>query len=267
MSPFKAVKAYARLTVRYFSSNLKAAAEYRVNFIAQVLGMALNNAAFIVFWKVLLGRAGPVAGYGFEDVMFIWAVASSAFGLAHVVFGNVRRLGALALSGELDVYLLQPKDVLVNASLARMQIPAWGDLAYGAILIGIVSRPDPARWLLFALFVLTGAILYAATFVLIESLYFFLGNAQGLAQALFELVLSSTLYPDKAFPAPVRALFYSLIPAGYIVFIPLRGFKALDLRVALISVAAAVAYSLIAYLAFRAGLRRYESGNLVGTRS
>jgi len=267
VSPFKAARAYARLARRYFSSNLKSAMEYRANFLVQVFGMLLNNAAFIFFWRVLLARAGKVAGYSFEDIMFLWATAASAFGLAHVVFGNAPRLGRLIMSGDLDVFLLQPKNVLVNAALARTEVSAWGDLLYGIVLIALTASPGPLRWLLFALFVSAGAVLYASTFVLMESLYFFMGNAQGFSRAFLEIILSPTLYPDKIYPAPVRALFYSIIPAGYIVFMPLKAFKALDIPTALISAAAAAAYAGLAFLAFGAGLKRYESGNLVGTRT
>jgi ABC-2 type transport system permease protein len=267
VSPFKAARAYARLSRCYFSSNLRSALEYRANFIVQVLGMVINNAAFIVFWKVLISRAGAVAGYAFEDIMFLWALAASAFGIAHIVFGNAPRLGRLVMSGELDVFLLQPKNVLINASLARTEVSAWGDLIYGVLLLAIVTRPDPLRWLLFALFSISGAVIYSASFVLIESLYFFLGNAQGLSKAFFELILSSTLYPDRIFAPPVRALFYSLVPAGYIVFIPLKAFKSLDPLSGALAIGASAAYAAIAFLAFGAGLRRYESGNLIGTRS
>jgi ABC-2 type transport system permease protein len=208
-----------------------------------------------------------VAGYGFEDIMFLWALAASAFGLGHIIFGNAPRLGRIAVSGELDVYLLQPKNVLLNVSLARTEVAAWGDLLYGIILLAVVVHPGPARWILFLVFVCSGAVLYMSSFVLVESLYFFLGNAQGLSRAFFELILSATLYPDKIFSAPVRALLYSLIPAGYIVFIPLKAFTLMSLPWAFLSLGAAIAYAALAFLAFGAGLKRYESGNLVGTRT
>ena len=267
MSPFKAVKAYLRLSAAYFSCNLRSAAEYRTNFAVQVLGMLLNNAAFIFFWKVLLSRAGSVAGYGFKDIMFLWALAASSFGLGHILFGNAPRLGSIAVSGQLDVYLLQPKNVLLNVSLARTEVAAWGDLLYGIILLAVVAHPGPGRWVLFLVFVCSGAVLYMSSFVLVESLYFFVGNAQGVSRAFFELILSATLYPDRIFSAPVRALLYSIIPAGYIVFVPLKAYKLMSLPLAGVSLAAAVVYAGLAFLAFGAGLKRYESGNLIGTRT
>jgi ABC-2 type transport system permease protein len=267
MSAFKAARAYARLSGAYLRANLQAAMEYRANFLVQVLGMMLNNAAFIFFWRVLLDRAGGVSGYGFKDVMFLWALASSAFGLGHILFGNVRGISALVVKGELDVYLLQPKNVLFHCAVSRSVVPAWGDLAYGFILLVAVNGFDPARLALFALFVVSGAVLYMSSFAIVESLSFFAGSVQGLSRAFLELILSSTLYPDRIYGPGVRWIFYSLLPAAYIVFIPLKAFRGLDLAAAALSLGASVLYCLAAYAIFSLGLRRYESGNLIGTRT
>jgi ABC-2 type transport system permease protein len=241
--------------------------EYRVNFLVQVFGMILNNTVFIVFWRVLIDRAGNISGYAFEDIMFLWALGSSAFGLGHILFGNARNLGRLILDGQLDVYLLQPKDALFSVLASRTAVSAFGDFIYGIAVIAIISGFDPARWAMFLLFTVSGSLLFVSSFVIMESLTFFAGNVQGLANAFLNLILSSTLYPDKIFAPGIRWIFYSLLPAAYIVFIPLKAFRELNPGAALISSGAAAAYCLAAYAFFRLGLKRYESGNLIGTRT
>jgi ABC-2 type transport system permease protein len=260
------VKAHLRLFRLAFRANLAAAMEYRVNFLVQVFGMVINNAAFIVFWRVLLDRTGSLGGYRFQDILFLWAITAVAFGLAHIVFGNVRGLAAIIKQGELDVYLLQPKDPLFNALTSKTIVSAWGDLAYGLALFAFLG-PGPAAWAGFLFFGLTGTLVLSATFVIGESLTFFTGGSEGLGQSIAEMILSFSLYPEKVFPEGMRWLFYSLVPSGFVVFLPLSFWRDPRPLVLLLALAAAAAYSFGAWSFFRAGLRRYESGNRIGARS
>ncbi len=260
------IRAYARFLRAAFAINLLAAFEYRANFLIQFFGMMLNNAAFALFWKVLIDRTGGIGGYTFADVMFVWAVVSSAFGLAHVLFGNVRNLGNIIVNGELDIYLLQPKDAFLNILVSKSVISAWGDLAYGFIVLALLPGMNLERFALFALFTLSGGILFAATFAAAECLAFFLGNADAISSAVMEFILSFSLYPETIFGPGMRWVFYTLVPSGFIAFLPLAAFRSLDLRLVPLIVFAAAAYAGASYALFRAGLRRYESGNRIGAR-
>ena len=135
---FTEAKKILKIFGRYFRLNLASQMEYRMSFIVQVFGMVLNNASFIVFWSVAFSTVGgSIAGYGMRDVMFIWGVASSAFGFAYILFCNVGRISQLIITGELDTYLLQPVPVLANILGASTQVSAWGDFIYGWALLFI----------------------------------------------------------------------------------------------------------------------------------
>lgn len=257
-----------RLLGHYVSFNLQAGMEYRASFLTQVFGMALNNSAFIVFWLILYERVGgSIKGYAFGDVMFLWALAASGIGLSMAVFGNASSLSRLIYSGELDVYLLQPKPVLPNLLAARMSIPSWGDVLYGVLLFVFTQRVTPESVLLFASFTLLTALGFAAVQVAYHSLTFLWGNAEELAGTASELVLSFTLYPGSIFEGAPRWLLHSLLPAGLLAWLPVRLFSRFDplLFLALLGADAALVAAGVA--AFRLGLRRYESGNaLVAAR-
>ena len=259
-------RAYARFLGASFRANFLAVIEYRANFLLQVFGMMLNNGAFALFWGVLIDRTGGVGGYGFTDVMFVWAVVSSAFGLAHVLFGNIRNLGRIVMQGELDLYLLQPKDVFLNVLASKTIVSAWGDLAYGFIVAALLPGFGPGRLLLFCLLTATGAAIFAATFAAAESLAFFMGNSQAISGAVTEFLLSFSLYPETIFDQGMRWLFYTILPSGFIAFVPLAVYKSLDWRPAPLLVLVATLYAGLSYALFRAGLRRYESGNQMGSR-
>jgi len=258
--------AYARFLATAFSVNVQAVMEYRFNFLIQVFGMMLNNGAFALFWGVLIARTGGVGGYGFGDVMILWALVSSSYGLAHVLFGNIQGLGRLIQSGELDHYLLQPKDAFLNVLASRTIVSAWGDFLYGFLVLFLIPGVGAGRVLLFALLVPPGAAIFAASFAAAESLAFFMGNSQALSSSLSEFILSFSLYPETIFGRGMRWLFYTILPSGFIAFLPLAAFKGLDWRLLPLLYLAAAAYLAASYLLFRAGLRRYESGNQIGMR-
>ncbi len=260
------LRAYARFLGASLAVNVQAVIEYRVNFLVQVFGMMLNNAAFALFWGVLIGKVGNLGGYGFSDVMLIWALVSTSFGLAHVVFGNVRSIGAIVQKGELDLYLLQPKDVLVNVLASRTVVSAWGDFLYGYIVLALIPGMDLSRLALFSLLSVSGAAIFAATFAAAESLCFFLGDASGISDAITEFLLSFSLYPETIFDKGMRWVFYTIIPSGFIAFLPLSILKSAAWLLVPAALGVAALYAAASYGFFRLGLRRYESGGQMGTR-
>ena len=260
------IYAYARFLGASFAVNVQAVVEYRVNFLVQVFGMMLNNAAFALFWKVLIGKVGSVGGYGFSEVMLVWALVSTSFGLAHVVFGNVRSIGQIVQKGELDLYLLQPKNVFLNVLASRTIVSAWGDFLYGFIVLALVPGFDIGRLALFGLLSVSGATIFASTFAAAESLCFFLGDASGLSDAVTEFLLSFSLYPEGIFGKEMRWLFYTIVPSGFIAFIPLAVLRSVDWPILPLVMGVAAVYAAGSYGLFRLGLRRYESGGQMGAR-
>ncbi len=259
-------KAYARFMLAAFGANVKSVLEYRVNFFIQFFGMMLNNAAFAAFWSVLLQKTGSVGGYGFDDVMFVWALVSTAFGIAHVVLGNIRSLSRIVISGGLDVYLLQPKDVLLNLLASRTVVSAWGDFAYGYIVLALLPGATVEKFLLFTALAIPGALIFAAVFSAAESLVFFMGNSGAISSALSEFLLSFSLYPEGVFGKEMRLARYLLVPAGFTAFVPLRIYAALDWKLVPLLWGVAIGYAAISYFIFHRGLRRYESGNRMDAR-
>ena len=196
--------------------------------------------------------------------MFLWALVSSSFGLAHILFGNIRSLGRIIQNGELDSYLLQPKDILLNVLASRTIVSAWGDFLYGFIVMLLVPGIGLARLALFALLIIPGAVIFAATFAAAESLTFFMGNSQAVSSALTEFILSFSLYPETIFDRGMRWVFYTLVPSGFIAFLPLSVYKGMSWPILPLLYLVALAYAAASYFFFQLGLRRYESGNQVG---
>jgi ABC-2 type transport system permease protein len=247
----------------YFKLNLAASMEYRTSFILQVFGMALNNASFAFFWWILFDRVGTIGNYGFREVMMLWAIVSSSFGIGVVLFGNAMRLNDMIVKGELDSYLLQPKNTLVNILASKTRVSGWGDLVYGFVLFFILFGFDPIRLVLFIVYTITGALLFVSLFSLSGSLAFFLGNANALGNTMVEFAISVSIYPESIFTGPVKTLVFTALPIAYISFVPVRALRTLTLVNGVMPILVSLGMTVLTFFVFHTGLKRYESGNLM----
>jgi ABC-2 type transport system permease protein len=266
MYPFREVKNHLKLLSRYFKFNFLASMEYRASFITQVFGMALNNSAFIVFWLIIFKNTGPIGNYDFRDVMLIWAISSSGYGIGSIVFGNFYNIGNQIQNGELDVFLLQPKNPLFNMLASRMNISAWGDFIYGYIVFFIFFRFTAVKLILFSFFILSSGIVFIGAFTIAELLTFFTGSSRGIAQMFREIIISFSIYPESIFGNRIRWLFYTVFPAGFISFLPKRIFEHFSWSHTALLILFDIFLITVNNVVFKIGLRRYESGNLIGTR-
>src|ERR1043166_938687 len=96
---------YLRFLLAYVKLNLASAMEYRAAFIAQTLGMLLNDFVFFIFWAIYFTRFQDISGWSMRDVALIWSVAAASIGLAVALFGNCTRLATVIVEGQLDYYL------------------------------------------------------------------------------------------------------------------------------------------------------------------
>lgn len=250
----------------YFRINLSGALEYRESFYMSAFGMALSNSAFVFFWWVAFEQiGGRIGGYDFRDVMFIWAASSSAYGLCYILFGNANNLSNLIVTGGLDTFLLQPKNVLLSTLCAGTHLSAWGDLIYGFVLMALTNQ-DPIGWLYFGTAILFGCPLFCATSVIANTLAFYFGDSSATSNMATEFLINFCIYPEGIYHGLIRFLMYSLIPAAFIVHIPLKLARGGSVWWLAITTFATVIYCFAAYRFFMHGLKRYESGNLVTTR-
>lgn len=260
------VKRHLRLIWMYFKFNLSSSMEYKTSFLIQVFGMILNNVSFIFFWWIVFTQTKGINGYKLEDIMYIWAISSASFGFAFILFGNIRGIANIIINGELDTYLLQPKNVYINVLCSKTIISAWGDLIYGIILFLIIDGLHPFKFLLFLLFIAFGGLLMGTVMATAETLTFFVGNSNAISRLIMEFLLNFTLYPESIFKGIVKFLMYSVIPAGFIVFLPIKVLNHFNLITLIGIILVDCVFIYLGYAIFNKGLKKYESGNLVTSK-
>ena len=257
---------YLRLVIAYNRLNLNAQLEYRSAFFSQVIAMLLNNVMWIIFWEIFFSRFPVLRDWNVNDAITVWALAAAGIGLTNVVYGNALHLARLIVQGQLDVWMLYPRMLLPHLLLGRTNASAWGDIIFGYGVYLVFVKPDFVHLLLFIGLSFSVAVLFVGFCILTGSLSFYIDNATGLAQQWQLAMITFSTYPGILFEGSVKLVLYTLIPAGFITYLPIQALRDLSLVDALLAAAGSLGILAVSVMVFSSGLRRYESGNLIEMR-
>jgi ABC-2 type transport system permease protein len=242
-------------------TSVAAAMAHRATFLMQSALMALNNAIFFTFWVVLLRRVTTIRGYGITDVVVLYGVVAGGVGLAVFLAGGFRQLARSIHEGELDAVLSQPKPTLLYVLGRRSGASGLGDFVFGCVTITIWGHVRPATLPIVILAMIASAVVMTSSAVLFSSLAFWLGPIEAASRQLFEAVIMFALYPEPLFGGALRLLLFTLIPAGFVGYVPARLIRSPSIGIVVELIAAATAYALAATWVFSRGLRTYCGGS------
>ena len=279
-----AVKNQVRVCLLSVKYNIMREMVNPVTFVTNILFMMLNNATILVQWFILFRLRGEIGGYTMKDVMLLWGLTASSFGLSKVLFARVFSLPELIISGKLDSYLVQPKNVCLSVLTSATSTASIGDFLYGLVLMAF-SGFSMGRLVLFLLFTVTGTVIFVAFTLLLGSLSFWFVRAEMAGGQMVSGMISFMTYPDGIFRGISRFLLYFLIPVGMAVWQPVHIMAALNgageiwpgagetgqgLQSGLIAILTVAGYAAalmaIAVFVFYRGLRRYSSSSLMEAR-
>lgn len=251
------------LSIKY---NIMREMTNHISFLMNILFMILNNATFIIQWLLLFQLKNDIGGYAFSDVLVLWGLAASTFGISHTFFNHANKLPYLIMNGKLDSFLVQPKNVLLGVISSGTRSSAIGDLIYGYIII-IFFRFSLKSLLLFTLMAILGGIILTAFAVIVGSISFWIVRADMIAHNLNSAILHISTYPEGIFKGFVRLILYTVVPVGLATYMPLQVILNFKLTTLLIVIGFTILFVSLAFLIFYRGLRRYSSGNLMIART
>jgi ABC-2 type transport system permease protein len=227
----------------------------------QMLIMAINDFVWVVFWVLFFDQVGTLGGWDRDTIILLQAVLTTAGGLSLGLFANARRIGTMAVEGDLDAVLALPVSPLRFVLVRRVEPVNLGDLAFGLALFFVACDPTLGRTVVFLLVSLASATLLTGFLVLAGALAFFTGRSES-GELGFHSMLLLGAYPVDLFAGAIRVVLFTLIPAAFISAVPAQLIEDFDLGRAVALAGVSTLLALAAGATFTAGLRRYTSGSV-----
>lgn len=231
----------------------------RSAFWTQVAIMVVNDLAWIAFWVLFFHRVGAVRGWDTDGVLLLLAILTTGAGIVLGVFANARSIGRLVGGSELDAALVLPVPTLPFLLVRRVNTTNLGDVVFGIALYALAGHPTLERTAVFAVGVVSAAVLLTGFLVLTGSMAFFLGR-DDLGELGFHAMLLLSSYPIDVFGGGAKVFLYTVLPAAFVASVPAKLMESFDPVLALVTLGVAGAFAAAGWAAFSLGLRRYTSG-------
>jgi ABC-2 type transport system permease protein len=247
--------------------NIQSQMELKFSFWFGILGMALNNASFVVVWVSFGVIAGKMGGWQATDYLLSVGVLAFADGLFFVCFGGFRTMPDLARNGELDKFLLSPKNFILRVGTSKLYTEGLGDMFFGLVSIiawvFLTGSFGLYVYLNILFFITVAFFIFFFFMIFTYSCVFWFQNSNSIIDGLFELLLTPALFYGGAFTGWVKKFFIYIIPSFLLGNIAIEVIKNPTWQMYVIVSSITLFWIVFALYIFRISVRRYESSNFI----
>jgi ABC-2 type transport system permease protein len=204
---------------------LRAALQYRADFVMTALGAVFYEAVSLAFVGVVIYAFGTIGGWTLVEVAFIYGIRSMGHALHGVLSGQLWAIDHVVREGEFDRFLLRPVNPLIQLMTRRFQITALGDLVFGVVVLAITAAIAPITWSPLSIAFLIAAVIgsaltESAMMVTIGSLTFRLLASSPLLSVVDTIFVTFGPYPLSVLPRAVAYLLTFVIPLAFTAYLP-----------------------------------------------
>lgn len=206
-------------------SRIRSQLSYRSSFVLDLINSFAMGLLEFVELFVLLGVAPVYGGLDLPQVALVYALATTGFAAADLVFGQLDRLPAFIQAGQLEGFLTRPAPLLLQMITSAFQFRRIARLVFGVIALIISLSVLQLSWTptTVALLIITpviGFTIYSALFVLAGGCQFWLINGAEFTNAFVYGGKYTGQLPAAVLLSPVRVFFTFVIPTTLTAYLP-----------------------------------------------
>ena len=247
--------------------NFQNAKELKSAFITSIIGMCLNNSAFVVLWLNFGVVIGDINGWGQYDIIGLYGFSTTSYGIVFTFLYGITNIPSYISTGNFDKYLLTPKNTLLKVATSAVSTSAVGDLIFGItcfVIFSILTKLTLIQVLASIALMIVASIVFFAFTLISMSLSFYFMDGENISTGLFQIFLTPSLYHGGAFNKVLKIIFTLLVPALLLGALPVEIIKSLTPSSFIGIIALSLFWLIVSILFFYKSLKKYESNNFFG---
>lgn len=246
--------------------NIQSSAELRTSFLMNIIGMAINNTAFILLWVFFVKSVGIIGGWTIYDIIALQGFTAVCFGVIFSAGYGIRKLADYVASGVFDRFMLSPKNLLVRIATSSFGTSSIGDIVFGIVCLGIyvfLIHANIFQILLILLLIIISTVAFLAAVIVIYSMSFYFTDASSVTYGLFQLFFTPAMFHGGAFQGAMRFIFTFAIPSLLIGALPVEIVRDISLEKLLLVGVLTIFWFIFSINVFNRAVRKYESSNFM----
>jgi len=222
----KTLAYYTRIYFLIVSQYLKARMQYKADFWISTIGMVLQCLmGYFTLW-VLFRSIPALAGWRYDELVFLYAFSLIAISPASIVFDNAWSLRFHVQQGTFIRYYFKPLNMMFYYMSEMVNIKAFAQLVFAIVLLAVSSIALGISWnittiLAFLGLVFSASLIMTGLLVMSASTAFWIVNSYSVL-SFFVRMRDYSRYPVTIFTGFFRILFTFVIPIGFVAFFPSR---------------------------------------------
>lgn len=245
-------------------TSIKSSISLKESFLLQSFFMLVSNLIFFSFWLIYFSNFDSVKGWTIQDMACLYGIVGGSYGLFAVFLGGSRFIARMIFEGDLDSLIVKPKNLLILIVGSKSVSSGWGDIFSSIVFFLFSGYLTFWNLPLVVILILTASLTITAFSIMMGSLAFWIGDSHLLSKQLFEFLLTFSNYPKSIYVGAVKFFLLTVLPSGFIGFIPIETIKNFSVLGLLSVLCFTTLYCCLAVKIFHIGLKRYASGNKPG---
>jgi ABC-2 type transport system permease protein len=209
----------------YFSQYAKVRVSYRGDFFISLATSFAATICALSFVVVLFQKVPQLAGWRFEEVLFLYGFSLIPYGIFNIISLNLYEFGSTyIIEGKFDRVLLRPISSLFQVLFETFRIESFQEVATGVFCMWWATRHlglawTPTKVAMLFLFGLCAGIIYISVFLMLSTVSFWFEDRIGVHPPVWN-VMAFGRYPLSIYSGVVQFFLCWIIPFGLASFYP-----------------------------------------------